>query len=80
MKYDARKHSNMPNIMAAAHIIEPPRKEALGHFTRIQQRASHVHNHALCDRRVEVLRPLDAAGVRKLAEGQEAGQCKRDIE
>jgi hypothetical protein len=80
VEHDPAQDSDMPDIMAAAHVVEPPGAKALGDFTRIQERARHVHDQALSNRRVEVLRPRDAARVRELAERQEARERERAVE
>lgn len=70
----------MPDIVAAAHIVEPARTKALRDLARIQTGAGHVHDQALGDGCVEVLCPFDAARVCELAEWQEASECEGDIE
>lgn len=65
----------MPDVMAAAHVVEPTGTKALGDLTRVQTGARHVDDQALGDGCVEVLCPLDTARVCELAKWQEASQC-----
>jgi hypothetical protein len=77
---NAAQDCYVPDIMAAADIVKPAGAEALGHFACVQACARHIDGQTLGDGCVKVLRPLDAARVRELAERQEARQGEGDVE
>lgn len=80
MKQDPAQHSKVPNIMAAARIVEPSAQPSLGNLSGIDDGADEVDGDALDDRGVKVPRPLTASGPAELEHGREACGREGDVE
>lgn len=80
MRDDTTQHGNMPDVVTCSQVVKTSRKPALGHFTRVDDRADEVDQHALGDGRVEVLRPVEAARRSELPKGEEGRHGERDVE
>lgn len=70
------QYSNVPDVVAAAEVVEDAGAPALGALGGVQHGSGDVHDEALGDGRVKVQRPLRAASVGELEEWDEA--CQRE--
>lgn len=74
------QHSNMPDVVACAKVVEASWHPALGDLTRVNDSTRKIHKHTLRDGSVEVRRPLEAVLPDELARGQEACHGEGHVE
>lgn len=80
MEENTSQHSDVPDVVRAADVVEKAGAEALGRLAGVQTCTGDINKETLDEWGVEVLCPCDAASVGELAKGKEASECEGDVE
>ena len=80
MEENAAQHSNVPDVVAASDVVKSTRQPALGDLGAVENSATEVDQHGLCDRSIEVRRCRPAALHGELNNWEEAGEGEEDVE
>ena len=79
VKHDAEHDGDVPDVVAAADVVEGARQQLLGQAGGVDARAADVHGQALAERSVEEGGPGPAARDAELHHGREAGGAEREV-
>lgn len=80
VKDDAAQDSGVPQVVAAANVVEAAGEPALGDLAGVDDGAAKVDEQGLCDGGVKVVDKLGSVGKVELQDGHEARQGEADEE